>query len=199
MQKYLIVISLILFGSFTVWATGQAPDVLIYDHKIYDLFSNPLESYYKSEKEKPAFRVHPNIISVSSGNWRGYVATWEIVEDVLYLRGIDAWICDYSKKIMDDCKRADLKAIFGAKCENGKVQGDWFTGDLRIPDGKQLQYVHMGYGSVYERDILLTVKAGKIVGKTVVDNTKKQLPTNDELQKQELEKLKKSSDKKKTT
>jgi len=172
-------------------ATGQAPDVLIYDNKIYDLFSNPLESFYKSEKERPVFRISPDALS-STSNWRGYVAYWEIQDDTLYLRGIDSWICTFQEYIKHQCKKADLKVLFGDKCINGKVEASWYSGELRIPDGKQLQYVHMGYGSVYERDIILTVASGKVVKRETIDNTKKKLPSTDELERKELEKLKKS-------
>lgn len=54
----------------------------------------------------------------------------------------------------------------------------------------------MGYGSVYEREIFLTVEEGKITKKVIVDNTKKQLPSSIELQRQELEKMKKEAEKK---
>ena len=33
---------------------------------------------------------------------------------------------------------------------------------MRIPDGKQLLYVHMGYCSKYERDILVRIEKGVV-------------------------------------
>jgi hypothetical protein len=135
--------------------------------------------------------VAPDVLD-SSGNWRGYVAYWEIEADKLYLRGIDSWICTFQEYVKNKCKKADLKEMFGERCINGKVEASWYSGELRIPDGKQLQYVHMGYGSVYERDIVFTVESGKVMKREIVDNTKKKLPSNEELQRKELEKLKKS-------
>jgi hypothetical protein len=49
-----------------------------------------------------------------------------------------------------------------------------------------------GYGSVYERDIVLSVKEGKVTEKKVIDNTKKSPESELELQRKELEKLKNS-------
>ncbi len=187
MEK-LFPLALVLLLSFEAFATAQAPDVLIYDNKIYDLYANPLETFYKNQLDRPSFSISPGLI-VSTGNWRGYVATWEIEEGTLYLRGIDSWLCDAKG---EKCKKTDLKELFGDQCIKGKVKANWFSGQLKIPNGKQLQYVHMGYGSIYERDIILTVDAGKITGKKVVDNTKRNLPSESELQKQELEKLKNS-------
>ena len=46
-----------------------------------------------------------------------------------------------------------------------KVFAHWFTGELRCPQGAQLEYMHMGYGSVYEYDLLMDVKQGVLVNK----------------------------------
>jgi hypothetical protein len=190
-KKLILCILFLILFSPNALATGQAPDVLFYDNKIYDLFSNPLEPYYKNEKDRPAFKISPDALS-STGNWRGYVAYWEIEGDRLYLRGIDAWVCTFQEFVKNQCKKADLKELFGEKCVNGKVEANWFSGELNIPDGKRLEYVHMGYGSVYEREIILTVESGKVAKKRVVDNTNKKLPSNQELQRKELEKLRQS-------
>jgi len=189
--KALVVIVLSLSLTGICFATGQAPDKLIIGNKVYDLFSNPLEDYYKSEKDRPAFKISADVMS-STGNWRGYVATWEIEGKILYLREIDAVICNFQEFTAKKCRKAELRELFGDKYANDKVKAHWFSGELRIPDGRRLEYVHMGYGSVYERDIILTVQMGKITKRTVIDNTKKARPSNLELQRQELEKLKRS-------
>lgn len=199
-MKKLILFAVIVFSSATAaFATAQAPDVLFYDNKIFDLYSNPLEGLY-DEKTRPDFVISQSG-GTSSGNWRGYIAYWEIAEDMLYLKAIDSWLCSGTavQKATGkaDCQKVDIKALFGASVINSRVSATWFTGDLKIPDGKQLQYVHMGYGSVHERDIILSIKDGKVTEKKVVDNTK-DMPENEmELQRKELEKLKKSLDGKK--
>ena len=166
-------------------ATGQEPDVIIYNGKTYSLFANPLEDFYKDRKKRPPFRVEPNVMS--TGNWRGYVATWTIENGILYLVKIDAWICrDWNAQ---RCRKAKLSAIFARRYRDGKVKADWFSGELRIPDGKLLQYVHMGYGSVYERELTLTVESGRVVKESVIDNTRRTLPPELELQRRELEKI----------
>ncbi len=185
-------LSILLSTLFTsvVFATSQDPDVLIYNGKTYDLYSNPLSSYY-GEDWQPAFWVAPN--TQSSGNWRGYVATWEILNGKLYLTKIDSWFCNRRIRTKSGCRRVTLHDLFGAKVTDGRVAATWFSDELRVPDGKELEYVHMGYGSIYERDIIFDVDAGKITKREVIDNTKRVLPSNRELQEKELEKLKKSS------
>ena len=50
------------------------------------------------------------------------------------------------------------------------LKAEWFTGTLRIPQGKPIQYVHMGYQTIYEYDVFLRVQAGKVVDRQMVDN-----------------------------
>jgi len=185
-------LSILLSTLFTsvVFATSQDPDVLIVGGKTYDLYSNPLHSYY-GEDWQPAFWVAPN--TQSSGNWRGYIAAWEIINDRLYLTKIDSWFCNRRIRTKSGCRRVTLRDLFGAKVIGGKVAATWFSDELRVPDGKELEYVHMGYGSIYERDIIFDVDGGRITKREVIDNTKRVLPSNRELQEKELEKLKKSS------
>jgi hypothetical protein len=179
-------LTIVLALPLTAGATGQQPDILIYKGKTYDLFANPLESFYKNEKDKPLFQVRPGVMS--TGNWRGYVATWKIENDFLYLVKLDAWICrDWDEST---CTKVNLRRLFGKRYRNGRIHANWFSGDLRIPDGKMLQYVHMGYGSIYEREITLQVKSGRIVAESTIDNTQRALPSQIELQRRELEKMK---------
>jgi hypothetical protein len=41
-----------------------------------------------------------------------------------------------------------------------RVVAAWFTGNLIIPDGSKTSHVDMGYGSQYERYIVIRVDAG---------------------------------------
>lgn len=190
MKNLLLSFFLPLFFAPVVFATSQDSDVLILNGKTYELYSTPLDSYY-GEDWKPAFWVAPN--SVSSGNHRGYVATWKIIKNKLYLTKIDSWLCNRRIRTKSGCRRVTLGDLFGAKVVDGRVAATWFSDELRVPDGKQLEYVHMGYGSIYERDIIFGVYAGRIIRREVIDNTKRVLPSNREFREQELEKLKQPS------
>ena len=167
MRKLLIALVVLALLPAAAYATAQIPDIITYEGKKRPLMTNPLESFFK-EGERPKFHTKPGVRVTS--NWRGYVAFWEVEGDALYLVGLDSWVCEDLRP--ENCKRADLKELFGEKFRDGKVKADWFTGDLRMSDGELLQYVHMGYGSVFERDIILGVADGKITGKQVIDNTK---------------------------
>lgn len=137
-------------------ATAQRADILIYEGQNLPLFSNPLESYYQNGATRPHFE------SPNTANWRGYIATWEIDNGVLYLRDIEAWI---------DGSKVGMNKVFPGQV--GRIEAKWFTGKLRVPQGERLQYVHMGYGSIYEKDLIITIEAGKVVKVEVINHSQR--------------------------
>ena len=97
---------------------------------------------------------HPRIISrelrsISTGCWRDYQGTWEIREGRFYLAGL-----------------AGRFELVGSN----PLFAEWFTGVLRVPRGKMLAYVEMGFGSVYEEEVHIQVRRGVIAGTRVIDN-----------------------------
>jgi hypothetical protein len=168
-----------------VWATAQIPDSLIYKGEKLYIFSNPLESYFNADNPRPR-----DIFKFScTACWRGYVATWKIEDGELFLQKIVEGTCS------SKAKEIRLSHIFPD--QKGPIRASWFSGTLRIPQGKQMLYVHMGYGSVYEQEIILVIEKGKLVKEELQDNRKKKLPTGDEKTQEELQKLKEWEDSKK--
>lgn len=174
--RFFLMIAFVVAASPS-FATSQSPDYLLIDGGVYPLYSNPLEQLYKKAK-RPEF--HAYLDGESSGNWRGYVAFWEIRDQRLYLIGIDSFLGK---------RKVFLSQLLPNRFKHGRVFADWFSGELRIPDGKELQYVHMGYGSTYERDIVYSVKDGTLMTRIVIDNTKKPMPDEWGQGKKELKKL----------
>lgn len=103
---------------------------------------------------------------MDTGCWRGYVATWEIIDDFLCLVKIDTWIDD---------ERADLQKLFSDLFHGGKVKSVWFSGKLRVPTGRMIRYVHSGYRSIFEKELFIEVEAGKVKGSEVIDNSNKEI------------------------
>lgn len=92
-------------------------------------------------------------ILCSTACWRGYQGIWWINDDRFYLARIEGKYEMLGKE---------------------PILADWFTGVLRIPRGKLLQYVHMGYGSVFEEELHIEVENGLVVRTTVLDNRERQ-------------------------
>ena len=72
------------------------------------------------------------------------------------------------KFTLEDGTDATLATVFPDFPD--RVFAHWYSGTIRIPQGKQLQYVHMGYGSTFERDLFLEIERGVIVATRVRHN-----------------------------
>lgn len=153
-MKLLLTIVLCLFTGAAAFATAQYPDKIIYNGKEYRLHSNPLESYFEKNPGK-----RPSGGLQSSALWRGYVATFEIRDNQLYVKDIEIEIRDTTTKEFKAIWKSVLKEVFP---DQKNIKVDWLTGLLVIPYGKLVNYVHMGYGSTYENYILLEIDKGDL-------------------------------------
>jgi hypothetical protein len=131
--------------------TAQIAERLIFEGQEHELFTEPLENYFEQGGINPGFE------SLSSDLWRGYVGTWEIQADRLYLVDLNG--------SLQSGELATLESVFPGIPD--RVFADWFTGTLRIPQGRKLEYVHMGFGSKYERDLLIIIRKGIVIGQEV--------------------------------
>ena len=51
-----------------------------------------------------------------------------------------------------------------------QVFAEWFSGEIRVVLGKEIQYVHMGYGSTYERDLFFGIEKGVVKSRNEISN-----------------------------
>lgn len=121
--------------------TAQIPESLHFQGEDLALCTNPLDSYFSLGGAKPAFA------DTSTALWRGYIGRWDIVDGRLYLVGLSG--------TLEDGTPASLETVFPGYGQ--RVFAHWYTGTLRLPQGRRPKYVHMGYGSVHERDLLIDV------------------------------------------
>ena len=115
----------------------------------------PLSDYFVLRVMRPDFRI------CSTACWRCYVGEWDITLNRLYLIGIRA---DYK-----DGTEVTLGSLFPGY--DSRVFAHWYSGVLSIPQGDLVEYVHMGFASVYERDLLIWVEQGVIVDTQVRVNS----------------------------
>lgn len=152
-MKILITILISVFSFAKVSATAQYPDKIFYSNKEYSLLTNPLEKYFeKNEDKRPKGGV------ISSALWRGYVATFEIIENQLFVKDIEIKIWD------EKFDRTEWKSVINEVFpEVAQRKIDWFNGLLTLPYGEQINYVHMGYDSSYENYIIIEIEKGKSI------------------------------------
>lgn len=88
-------------------------------------------------------------IIFSTACWRQYQGVWEIKNSMLYLN--------------------ELKGRFKTVSDE-PLFAEWFTGTLTVPEGEILQYMHMGFSTVYEKEIHYKIENGVVTGRKEIDN-----------------------------
>lgn len=161
MRLFSSLLLIILLFTAPAFATAQFSELLEYNGKPERMFAVPLEGYFSAGHPKPDMFRGP----MCTACWRGYVGKWKIMDGYLYLVSLHQCCSQSPKEFPLDGVNPEWKS---------PVKASWFTGTLRIVQGKMLRYTHMGFQSVYERDLLIEVKEGKVVGEKAVDNTREE-------------------------
>ncbi len=136
--------------------TAQFSEKLNWSGKKLAMCSEPLDFWLSANGLNLQFGMS------STACWRGYIGSWEIINDRLYLIGFDARTEDGKPLGLEDLFPGYSKGVFA----------HWVTREVRCPQGKMLDYVHMGYASTYEMDLYLTFIKGYLVSKRLETNGK---------------------------
>ena len=153
--KHILLITFLVFilGN-KLFATAQYGDILIIGKDTVWITSNPLEKYF--EKKGSRTIDSAELVSNCTALWRGYVATWRLESNKLYLIRIQT----------DYCGNNPIDVSLTKEFTSHKVLANWFSGVIIRPKGKILQYVHMGYQSIYEEEIFYEFGNGKLLNTT---------------------------------
>lgn len=134
--------------------TAQIAEKLRYQGREVAMHTTPLEAYFAMGGYNPPFE------SSCSALWRGYVGRWEIVDGRLYLIGL--------RGTLEDGTEASVATIFPDFPD--RVFAHWYSGTIRIPQGKRLEYVQESYDSTFEQDLVLDVERGVVKSTQVRHN-----------------------------
>lgn len=161
-MRYALLAALFLTLSLpsVVGATAQIPDEILLDEELSPLHAEPLNQLIWRRPGEGGIKLDTPLAKCTA-SYRGYKASWRIHDDQLFL----------NKVFVDPCakepKEVSLEALFPGKPV--PIQADWHTGVLIVPRGKLVQYVHMGYQSIYERYVVLVLKKGRVVSRVELD------------------------------
>lgn len=136
--------------------TAQIAETLHYNGRKLSMCTEPLNDYFVFRGIEAPFKSNCTAL------WRGYVGEWEINDDRLYLINLSG--------SLEDGTDAALEIIFPGFPD--RVFAHWYSGIVRIPQGKMLEYIHMDYGSTYEEDLLIEIQKGVVVSLNVRQNGK---------------------------
>lgn len=165
--KFFFILILI---SVKFFATAQEPNKIIIGGKEYDLLNDPLESYFEQHPEDHPIdgekiikknKKGEKILKISSGNWRGYLAYFEIKNNELYL--VDLKIENPKRN------KNDLISVYD-KIFKEKLTQINYTGILTVPNGDFLSTDNFGFSHYYKNYILITFQDDKILKQKTIDN-----------------------------
>jgi len=153
--RTLLIFLLTVFFISTVFCTPQRPEIIIYKGEKYQLLYNlPMAEYFKKYPDK-----HPKKdFYFSTGLTRGYVSTFEIIENQLYIKDIMIIIYDPREKIVE---KSVMNEVFP---KQRLVKIDWVTGLLVLPKGKKIaDPPNYAEYPLYENYIILEIEKGILV------------------------------------
>jgi hypothetical protein len=145
--------------------TAQAPERIILDGRPRAFYADPLSALIERHDLDVS---NPNFCSTA--NYRGYIGTWEILDQSLCLTHLswenwnDGSISEVS---ISDAVRRQLCGAAG--CFGFPVPARWFNGTIRIEIGKRLIYSHHGWSHWFERERVIRFAAGEVVRDREVD------------------------------
>nr|WP_136252413.1 hypothetical protein [Ningiella ruwaisensis] len=154
MKFHITILFTLSFISFGCFSTAQIPDAIEINEVKYRLNTNPLEQYLTEIKWEIS-----EIATISSANWRGYVASWKVEAGNLLLTDMTIGVASKTEEHRYD-QVSILNSIFPNK---NKIFANWYSGALIVPYGEMTNYVHMGYGSSYEKYIVLQINQGVVI------------------------------------
>ena len=165
--RIIFLILLMISINTQLFATAQQSDKLILNNKTERLFANPLESiFFKNPelKEKYNTIISKYDVLISTACWRGYIATFKIINSSLYVVDITVEI---------EVKPSDKKKLFQSKdisifselFETEKPVLCDYSGMLIVPQGEMVKYIHGGYLSEFEKYIFIKITDGKVINK----------------------------------
>ena len=125
--------------------TPQIPDILLYEGKEYPIHNELLSTYFSKYPERK-----PKSDWVCSALWRGYVATFEIVEGSVFLKHVTTGNCDTPNPAM---------SIVAPKGERVKI--DWYSGLLLSSYGRNDEDPYsLSSLDAYEKYSIFEIDAG---------------------------------------
>ena len=137
---------------------AQMSEVVFVDGAEHELMSLPLEPLLDTMDPRPELGEWADVWTTALR--RGYVGHWEIAASRLYLKRLGTCQPEVDH---------DLERLFPGRAP--PVFASWYSGKLIVPQGERLLYVHMGWGSWYQREIIFHVRHGHICKRRDVDHT----------------------------
>ncbi len=139
--------------------TAQALETIIFEGEETFIAEQPLKEYLNTRQDV-------KFAKQSTACHRGYIGSWKITNNKLFLIGLEAEILSdkeggYRQGVNMNYLFPDLK----------EVHAEWFTGQIKIHKGKVLLEAPDGSFPIEsEEEIILHFLKGVLISREVVDN-----------------------------
>ncbi|AUC76073.1 hypothetical protein [Olleya sp. Bg11-27] len=150
-----IITLLIILSSFCCYSTIQHKDILCYNGETYGLKDYYFENYFEKHPEKK-----PKTEISSSALWRGYVATFTVYGNQIYLTDLQIQVQDKSSNEMFATKWKSVYKDFSPNSDRYLIK--WINDLILLPIGEPIDYED-GYGITHNQYELIEIKKGIIV------------------------------------
>ncbi|WP_299075398.1 hypothetical protein [uncultured Paraglaciecola sp.] len=166
-NKYLLTLFFAFISNLVTaisYATTQEKDLLVYEGARYFSRSLPALGSVLSEASLPEFS------SISTENWKGYRATWAIIQNQLFLVGIEG-----SVKKNDGKKLLNSQELFPTIRFPYKVTN--FNGVVEL-EGRSFDYEIINGDIVETLALKIKLRSGKVEGVTETTINRKEIARN---------------------
>ena len=162
----IFIILLLIYINFILCATEQESDYIKIDDIEHKLFTNPVYELLQFEDFHNKYITVINGIkdfSISSACWRGYIAYFEIKNDLLYLN--DIIVHTVSLENIGRPEDRDI-SIYSKLFDSQKsFFCNFYSGILIIPTEECIKEIYSGYDSMYENYLIIKIRNGQVVQK----------------------------------
>ena len=161
-MKRLLICILVATAALSCWATGQEGDVIFINGEKWTLMGEPIQA--DSALSRHLREVLPENRSLCSANWKGYTAYWSIRNEKLCLDSVLVMFynSETRKENYQSIPDADIRNVFHDYYDDEDIVATWYTGRVRVGQGKHVRYEHIGFDRNVEHEQIFTVKEGKV-------------------------------------
>lgn len=126
--------------------TPQIGEIFLMEGEQYFIDEQPLHAYFLKLRNPPHFKAP------SPTCWRGYYGKWELKGSELYLIHLRGYL--------DHFEEINLDYLFP---HHEEVFASWYSGTIKVPQGRVIQFNTTLNGSIYEEYLHLTFENGVLV------------------------------------
>ena len=147
-------------------ATGFIPDRIYINGEKWSLYDYPIWMNKEIEKRLEEYLEKDKKGAILSWSLAGpgYICTWSIENDKLYLKEVEAEYCDtINGKSFTVIYPADsLKGVFKGQHTKRGIRANWVNNNLRAGYGPTIWYAHMGFAINKKYEMHINCSKGKI-------------------------------------